>query len=72
MFIAEQQRRFLANVEQLDPPSFTNRVGTTAVDSTQTEKLELTLLSGTYGLVCREQRTLTLWPAYLIGPFRVP
>lgn len=71
-FIAEQQRRFVANEQQLDPPIFTYRQGITAVDSTQTERLETTLLSGTYGIVCREQRTPTIWPAYLIGPFRVP
>jgi len=74
LFIAEQQRLFLANEEPLNPgpPSFTDRVVITAVDSTQTERFEATLLSGTYGIVCREQRHPTLWAAYLIGPLRVP
>lgn len=71
-FIAEQQRRFMANEVQLNPPSFTDRYATTTVDSTQTKTSEPTLPSGSYGIVCREQRTPTLWPAYLIGPFRVP
>lgn len=72
LFIAEQQRRFVADVDQLTPPSFTDRVAINTVDSTQTKTLEATLLSGTYGLVCREQRTPTRWPAYVLGPFRVP
>ncbi|HEY6203883.1 MAG TPA: hypothetical protein VI056_12690 [Candidatus Limnocylindria bacterium] len=71
-FIAEQQRRFVSNEDQLNPPSFTDRFGATTVDSTQTKSSEPTLPSGIYGIVCREQRTPTRWPAYLIGPFRVP
>lgn len=73
MFIAEQQRRFLANEAQLNPPSFTDRVTITTVESMQTKSsFEATLPGGTYGIVCREQRTPSIWPAYLIGPFRVP
>jgi hypothetical protein len=71
-FIAEQQRRFVANEQQLNPPTFTDRMSTSTVERLQTKTYEATLLSGTYGLVCREQRTPSIWPAYVIGPFRVP
>jgi hypothetical protein len=70
--IAEQQRRFIADIEQMNPPSFTSIVSTSSVDPQQSESLELTLLSGTYGLVCRGVQRPTIWSAYVLGPYRVP
>jgi hypothetical protein len=71
--IAEQQRRYAAGVQPLGPPSFTNVVSVTTVDSLRSSTVSQTLFSGTYGLVCRRVPTsLVREAAYLIGPFRVP
>jgi hypothetical protein len=70
--IAEQQRRFIADIEQMNPPSFTSIVSSTSVDPQQSHSLQLTLLSGTYGIVCRGVQRPTIWSAYVLGPYRVP
>jgi hypothetical protein len=72
LFIAEQQRRFLTGTEQMDPPTFASTFATRNVDPMTTERSEMTLPSGTYGLVCRGLKTAELWSAYVVGPLRVP
>ena len=72
LHIAEQQRRFMANEDQLNPPSFTSRVAIANVEPLQSHQFDQTLLSGTYGLVCRGVKTPLLWSAYVVGPLRVP
>jgi hypothetical protein len=72
LFIAEQQRRFLTGTEQMNPPTFTSTFATRSVDPMTTDRSEMTLPSGTYGLVCRGVKTADLWTAYVVGPLRVP
>jgi hypothetical protein len=70
--IAEQQRRFVAGIEQLTPPSFTTIVTSVGVEAAQSGRFDEALSAGVYGLVCRGVTTPTIWSAYVIGPFRVP
>ena len=72
LHIAEQQRRFLAETAQLNPPTFTSIATGTVVSSMQTGHFDENLSSGTYGLVCRGVKTPDRWTAYVVGPLRVP
>jgi hypothetical protein len=62
----------VAGIDQLNAPSFTTIVWLTIVDPTQSDRVDLTLSSGAYGLVCQDVKSPTLWSAYVVGPFRVP
>ena len=77
--VQERQQRIATSGPnfELPPPMATDQVRFT-VDPRQTNTVDATLSSGTYGLVCRRDQTTRQDPRggtaeaiYLIGPFRV-
>jgi len=75
LFVQQRQQRIAAGTDrpELADPPWTTVQAQRFVNPGQTDKFEVELISGSYGLVCRRDklRVNESEAVYVIGPFRV-
>jgi hypothetical protein len=74
LFIQQRQQRIAAGTDRSEEPPWTTVQAQRFVNPGQSETFQVTLVSGSYGLVCRRDKPIVGGNAeaiYVLGPFRV-